>query len=147
MILQGKIAVITGAGSGMGLAIATRFAVEGASLVVGDWNGERLEAAVTRIKESGGTIIGARGNIADQATAEHLIDLALSAYGRLDVLCNNAGVMDYMQGVDDSPLLRRLDNPRCNWLPTYILPEVRYSMQQGRLNGWSQLWLLVCQGA
>jgi NAD(P)-dependent dehydrogenase (short-subunit alcohol dehydrogenase family) len=99
MILQGKVAVITGTGSGMGLAIATRFAAEGASVVAGDWNGERLEAAVTRIKESGGTIISARGNIADQATAEHLVDLALDTYGHLDVLCNNAGVMDYMQGV------------------------------------------------
>lgn len=99
MRLQGKVTVITGAGSGMGLAMATLFAAEGASVVAGDWNGERLEAAVANIKQSGGTIIGAQGNIADQATAEHLIDLAISTYGQLDVLCNNAGVMDYMQGV------------------------------------------------
>ena len=99
MRLQGKVTVITGAGSGMGLAMATLFAAEGASVVAGDWNGERLDAAVASIKESGGTITGAQGNIADQATAEHLIDLAISTYGHLDVLCNNAGVMDYMQGV------------------------------------------------
>ena len=99
MRLQGKVTVITGAGSGMGLAMATLFATEGASVVAGDWNGERLDAAVASIKESGGTIIGAQGNIADQATAEHLVDLAISTYGHLDVLCNNAGVMDYMQGV------------------------------------------------
>ena len=99
MRLQGKVTVITGAGSGMGLAMATLFAAEGASVVAGDWNGERLDAAVASIKESGGTIIGAQGNIADQATAEHLVDLAISTYGHLDVLCNNAGVMDYMQGV------------------------------------------------
>lgn len=99
MRLQGKVAVITGAGSGMGLAIATRFAAEGAYVVVGDWNGERLEAAIASIQASGGTISGARGNIADQATAEHLVELAVNTYGRLDVLCNNAGVMDYMQGV------------------------------------------------
>jgi NAD(P)-dependent dehydrogenase (short-subunit alcohol dehydrogenase family) len=99
MRLQGKVVVITGAGSGMGLAIATRFAAEGASVVAGDWNAERLEAAVAQIQASGGTIVGARGNIAEQATAEGLIDLAISTYGRLDVLCNNAGVMDYMQGV------------------------------------------------
>ena len=99
MRLQGKVTVITGAGSGMGLAMATLFAAEGASVVAGDWNGERLDAAVASIKESGGTITGAQGNIADQATAEHLVDLAISTYGHLDVLCNNAGVMDYMQGV------------------------------------------------
>ena len=101
MRLQGKVAVITGAGSGMGLAMATRFAAEGASVVAGDWNAQRLDAAVASIQASGGTIVGAQGNIADQATAENLIDLALSSYGGLDVLCNNAGVMDYMQGVGE----------------------------------------------
>ena len=99
MRLQGKVTVITGAASGMGLAMATLFAAEGASVVAGDWNGERLEAAVANIKQSGGTIISEQGNIADQATAEHLVDLAISTYGHLDGLCNNAGVMDYMQGV------------------------------------------------
>lgn len=101
MRLQGKVAVITGAGSGMGLAMATRFAVEGARIVAGDWNAQRLDEAVARIQADGGTIIGAQGNIADKDTAEHLIDLAISTYGRLDVLCNNAGVMDYMQGVGE----------------------------------------------
>ncbi|HZG68778.1 MAG TPA: SDR family oxidoreductase [Herpetosiphonaceae bacterium] len=101
MRLQGKVAVITGAGSGMGLAIATLFAAEGASVVAGDWNAERLDSAVAGIQASGGTVVGAQGNIADQATAEGLVDQAISTYGRLDVLCNNAGVMDYMQGVGE----------------------------------------------
>jgi NAD(P)-dependent dehydrogenase (short-subunit alcohol dehydrogenase family) len=99
MQLQGKVAVITGASSGMGLAMASRFAAEGASVVAGDWNGERLDAAVAAIEADGGRIIGAQGDISDQATAEGLIDLAIETHGRLDILCNNAGVMDYMQGV------------------------------------------------
>lgn len=101
MQLQNKVAVVTGAASGMGLAIATRFAAEGASVAAGDWNGERLETAVTTIKASGGKIVSAQGNIADQATAEGLVDLAINTYGRLDILVNNAGVMDYMQGVGE----------------------------------------------
>jgi NAD(P)-dependent dehydrogenase (short-subunit alcohol dehydrogenase family) len=101
MRLQGKVAVITGAASGMGLAMATRFAEEGASIVAGDWNAERLNAAVSSIQSSGGTITSAQGNIADQASAEGLVDLAVSTYGRLDILCNNAGVMDYMQGIGE----------------------------------------------
>lgn len=101
MQLQGKVTVITGAGSGMGLAMAKRFAAEGASVVVGDWNAERLEAAVESIKASGGTIVGRQGNIAEQETAESLIELAINTYGGLDVLCNNAGIMDYMQGVGE----------------------------------------------
>jgi NAD(P)-dependent dehydrogenase (short-subunit alcohol dehydrogenase family) len=101
MRLQGKVAVVTGAASGMGLSIATRFAAEGARVVAGDWNAERLEAAVAQIRAAGGTIVAARGNIADRATAEGLVDLAITTYERLDILCNNAGVMDYMQGVGE----------------------------------------------
>ncbi len=52
-------------------------------------------------RRAAATIVGAQGNIADQASAESLIELADSTYGRLDVLCNVAGVMDYMQGVGE----------------------------------------------
>lgn len=101
MRLEGKVAIITGAASGIGLAMATRFAAEGARIVAADWNGQRLEEVVASIHASGGAIAGVQGNIADQAMAEGLIDRALSTYGHLDVLCNNAGVMDYMQGVGE----------------------------------------------
>lgn len=90
MRLNGKIAVITGAGSGIGRAMATRFVAEGASIVAGDWNSDRLQELVETIKASGGTVVGAQGNIADQQTAEGLIERAISTYGRLDILCNNA---------------------------------------------------------
>jgi len=101
MRLEGKVAIITGAASGIGLAMATTFAAEGARLVASDWNAQRLDEAVAGIQATEGTVVGIQGNIADQATAEGLIDRALSTYGRLDVLCNNAGVMDYMQGVGE----------------------------------------------
>ncbi len=101
MRLQGKVVVITGAASGMGLAMATRFAADGASIVAGDWNKERLAAAVSSIQGTGGIITSAQGDISDQATAEGLVDLAVNTYGHLDVLCNNAGVMDYMQGIGE----------------------------------------------
>jgi NADP-dependent 3-hydroxy acid dehydrogenase YdfG len=101
MRLQGKVAVITGAASGIGLAIATRFAAEGASVVAGDWNESRLAAAVATIERTGGTIVGVQGDIANQATAEALIERAITDFGRVDILVNNAGVMDYMQGVGE----------------------------------------------
>jgi len=99
--LQDKVVVITGAASGMGLAMAQRFAAEGARLIAGDWNAERLEKAVGDIQDGGGTIHGVQGNIAQRAAAEGLIELAVSTHGRIDVLVNNAGVMDYMQGVGE----------------------------------------------
>jgi NAD(P)-dependent dehydrogenase (short-subunit alcohol dehydrogenase family) len=101
MQLTGKVAVITGAGSGMGLAMARLFAAEGASVVAGDWHQQRLDEAVASIQADGGTICGLQGNIADRETAEQLVDQAVSSYGRLDILCNNAGVMDYMHGVGE----------------------------------------------
>lgn len=101
MKLQGKVALITGAASGIGLAITKRFAAEGASIVAVDWNKQRLDAAVAEVRAAGGVITGADGNIAEQAVAEGFVDLAVATYGRLDILCNNAGVMDYMQGVGE----------------------------------------------
>jgi NAD(P)-dependent dehydrogenase (short-subunit alcohol dehydrogenase family) len=101
MRLEGKVAVVTGAASGIGRSIATRFAAEGASIIAADWNAERLDAAVAEIREAGGTIEGAQGDISDRAAAEALVDAAISAHGRIDVLVNNAGVMDYMAGVGE----------------------------------------------
>jgi NAD(P)-dependent dehydrogenase (short-subunit alcohol dehydrogenase family) len=110
MILDGKVAIVTGAASGIGLAMAQRFAAEGARVVAADWNAERLVAAVAGIQASGGTVTGSQGNIADQATAEGVVDLAVSTWGRIDVLVNSAGIMDYMQGVGevDVALWRRV---------------------------------------
>lgn len=101
MRLQGKVSIITGAGSGMGLAMAKLFAKEGATVIASDINEQRLTEAVEGIKKTGGKIEAVVGNIADKATAEELVDLAIKSYGRLDVLCNNAGIMDYMQGVGE----------------------------------------------
>lgn len=101
MRLQDKVVVITGAAAGMGRAMATRFAAEGASVVAGDWNGPRLDDLLTEIRGNGGRIAGVRGDISDQKAAEGLVELAVSTFGRVDVLVNNAGVMDYMQGVGE----------------------------------------------
>jgi NAD(P)-dependent dehydrogenase (short-subunit alcohol dehydrogenase family) len=101
MRLQNKVAVITGAGSGMGRAMALLFAQEGAKLVAGEWNQSTLEDVVTSVRAGGGEIVGVQSNVAVQSEAERLVDTAISNFGRIDILCNNAGVMDLNQGVGE----------------------------------------------
>ena len=101
MRLEGKVAAITGAGSGMGRAMATLFASEGASVVAAEWNAEALKQVVGEITAAGGVIAGVEGNVALEADCDRIIDSAVKTYGRLDVLCNNAGVMDTNQAVGE----------------------------------------------
>lgn len=97
--LEGKVAIITGAGSGIGLALTTLFAEEGAKIVAGEWNDKTLTQVVADVRAAGGEISGLKVNVANQAEAESLVDKAVSAYRHLDILCNNTGVMDLMAGV------------------------------------------------
>jgi NAD(P)-dependent dehydrogenase (short-subunit alcohol dehydrogenase family) len=99
MRLEGKVALITGAGSGMGRAMAHLFTAEGAKVVAAEWHEETLKEVVDEVTATGGQIVGVQGNVALEADCEKVIDAAIQAYGRLDVLCNNAGVMDTNQGV------------------------------------------------
>ena len=101
MRLKGKSVVITGAASGIGRATAIRFAAEGASLVIGDRHEERLKEVVATIRGSGGNVTSQLGDISRKETAEALVDLAVTTHGRIDVLVNNAGIMDHLQGVGE----------------------------------------------
>ncbi len=98
MRLKDKVTVITGAASGMGLSMARIFAAEGARVIAADRNVARLEAAVAEIVAAGGTVHGVPGDISDQSDAEALIDAAISTYGAVHTLVNNAGIMDFMEG-------------------------------------------------
>ena len=101
MRLEGKVAVITGAASGMGRAMALLFSAEGAKVVAADWHQESLDAVVAEIEAAGGQVVGVQGDVSKRADAEAIIDGAVAAFGRIDVLCNNAGVMDLNAGVGE----------------------------------------------
>lgn len=94
MKLQDKVAIITGAGSGMGRAIALVFAREGARVVVSDMNLETAQAVVDTIMLEGGTAIATAANVSKEDDVQSLIHSAVSTYGTVDVLVNNAGIMD-----------------------------------------------------
>lgn len=76
MRLRNKVAVVTGAGSGMGRATALLFAAEGANVVVGEWNETTLAEVVAEIRSHGGEAIGVKGNMAVQTEAEAVIAAA-----------------------------------------------------------------------
>lgn len=101
MKLEGKVAIVTGAASGMGKAIAELYAQEGAKVILADYNFEGAEAAANGIIESGGTAKALKVNVADLADVENMIDTAVKEYGTLDILVNNAGIMDGFEPVGD----------------------------------------------
>jgi len=101
MKLKNKVALVTGAGSGIGRAMATLFAAEGAHVIVADIVAERVDEVVDTIKKTTGQAMGALVNIAAPLEIDNMIDTALEEYGRIDILCNNAGVMDRMTPVAD----------------------------------------------
>ncbi|HSO97134.1 MAG TPA: SDR family NAD(P)-dependent oxidoreductase [Acidimicrobiia bacterium] len=96
-MLDGKVAIITGAGRGLGRSHALAFAGEGARVVVNDYappGGENpADAVVGEIEAAGGTAISHTGDVADWGTAQALIHLAVDTWGQLDVLVNNAGIL------------------------------------------------------
>ena len=94
MRLQGKVAVVTGAASGMGKAIAILYAKEGAKVVVSDLTLEGAGATVAEITAFGGTATAVEADISKERDVYRLIKAALNSYGTLDILVNNAGIMD-----------------------------------------------------
>ncbi|MFX3632431.1 MAG: SDR family oxidoreductase [Candidatus Pristimantibacillus sp.] len=101
MRLEGKVAVVTGAASGMGKAIAELYAKEGASVVVSDLNIEGAQAVAADITANGGKAIAIKTNVAELNDINAMIDTAVNEYGTLDILVNNAGIMDNMAAVGD----------------------------------------------
>jgi len=92
MRLENKVALITGAGSGIGRETALLFAKEGASVVVADVNDDAGQSVVAELKAAGGQAIYAHADVSKSADAEAMIRLAEETFGRLDVLFNNAGI-------------------------------------------------------
>ncbi len=99
MRVAGKVAVVTGAGSGIGRATAQLLAAEGAKVVGGDLSLAQLEDVLAAVQAAGGEMTGLAANVAKREDCEALIDAAASLYGKIDILVNNAGIMDHNHGV------------------------------------------------
>lgn len=101
MIIKDKVAVVTGAASGMGKAIAILYAKEGAKVVVSDLNLDGANATVEEIKLNGGSAIAVKTNVAVEEDIQNLVDTTVSTFGTVDILVNNAGIMDNFEPAAD----------------------------------------------
>ena len=101
MKLEGKSVVVTGASSGMGHAIVELFAREGANVVAVARRKERLEELAASLQDAPGKVLPCPGDVSREEDICAAIDLAVETFGKLDVLVNNAGVMDDMSPIGE----------------------------------------------
>lgn len=102
MRLKDKSIVVTGASSGMGKAIVERFVKEGAFVVAVARRKERLDALKESLAQEKGQVLVFQGDVSKKEDNEKMIELAVQHFGKLDVLVNNAGIMDDMSGIGDA---------------------------------------------
>ena len=101
MRLKDKVAIVTGAASGMGKSIAEGYASEGAKVVVSDLNFDGAHAVVEGIRARGGKAIAIQTNVVSEEDVQRLFTETKQAFGRLDILVNNAGIMDGVEPVGE----------------------------------------------
>lgn len=92
-LTKGQVAVVTGAGSGIGLALSERFARSGLSVVLADIDADALELAAARVGEAGGEVLTCVTDVADADAVAHLAQATIDRFGGVHVVCNNAGVV------------------------------------------------------
>ncbi|MFD9869475.1 SDR family NAD(P)-dependent oxidoreductase [Streptomyces niveus] len=98
---DGRGVIVTGAGSGIGRSTALAFAAEGARVLIADLNAESAASTVEAIEKSGGTAVAVTGDLGDQAVVDEVTRTAVERFGGVDVLVNNAGIMDGMTALAD----------------------------------------------
>src|SRR3546814_7122342 len=92
--LEGRSAIVTGAGSGIGRAMALTFARAGAEVMVNDIIATRADETVAMIEKDGGKAVAAIADIADETAVGSFVDAAMRPWGKIDILCNNASIMN-----------------------------------------------------
>lgn len=102
--LQNKVAVVTGAGSGMGEAIVRLLAARGVKVVVADLKGEAVDRVVADLAAAGGEALGVEADVSKNEDLERLVSGAVKQFGTIDILVNNAGILDNFMTVGDLDL-------------------------------------------
>jgi NAD(P)-dependent dehydrogenase (short-subunit alcohol dehydrogenase family) len=100
---ENKVALVTGAGSGLGLATAKAFAESGASVVLADWNEQAVRSAAKQLAAQGHKALAIHCDVADDAQVEAMVEQTVATFGRLDAAYNNAGVQNIVAETADAP--------------------------------------------
>jgi NAD(P)-dependent dehydrogenase (short-subunit alcohol dehydrogenase family) len=100
---ENKVALVTGAGSGLGLATAKAFAESGASVVLADWNEQAVRSAAEELAAQGHKALAIHCDVADDAQVEAMVEQTVATFGRLDAAYNNAGVQNVLAETADYP--------------------------------------------
>ncbi len=113
LMLEGKVAIVTGGGRGIGEAICRTLAEEGVRVCVNDYFEERAEEAASSIRNAGGAAIGVQADVTDRGQVDAMRDRALAEWGRIDILVNNAGIPAERPEGGEGPYF--VDNTREQW--------------------------------
>ena len=100
---ENKVALVTGAASGLGLATAKAFAEAGASVVLADWDEKEVQAAAKGLADQGHKTLAVRCDVSDDAQVEAMVNQTVATFGRLDAAYNNAGIQNVLAETADSP--------------------------------------------
>lgn len=128
--LEGKVAIVTGAGTGIGEAIAHKFAKEGAKVVVNGLPTDPIAEVAQAINQYGGMAVAYAGDISEEAHAKSCVEFAVQTYGQLDVLVNNAGVFLTNAEIQDYPVedfdrTLRMNLRSAFMMTKYAIPHLR----------------------
>src|SRR5258707_4988327 len=100
---EGKVALVTGAASGLGLATAKAFAEAGASVVLADWSEKEVQAAAKDLADKGHKTLAVTCDVSDDEQVEAMVKKTVAEFGRLDAAYNNAGIQNVLSETADSP--------------------------------------------
>jgi len=129
----GQVALVTGAGSGMGLSTARAFAEAGAAVVLADVNGDTLRSATAELQAAGHRVLGITCDVSDEAQVAAMVDRSVSTFGRLDMAFNNAGIQVPPSDAADEPAetFDRVTAINLRGVWTCMKHELRQMREQG----------------
>lgn len=132
-IMKGKVALVTGAASGLGFATARAFSQAGASVVLSDWNKKAVEKAAGELAAEGFDTLAITCDVSDDAQVEEMVNKTVKAFGRLDCAYNNAGVQNQLEEAADQTLedFEKVNNINYRGIWSCMKYELKHMRKQG----------------